>query len=99
MSEHNEEKENAVPVTVYTTVFCTYCHGAKNFLDQKGIPYDEVDLTGKNNFRNYLMELTGQRTVPQILIHGEPIGGYTDLLKLDQQGKLQEKLQQPANPE
>ena len=87
-----DDKQQTAPVKIYTTVFCSYCHGAKNFLQQKGIPYEEIDLTGKENFREFLSELTGRHTVPQILIHGEPVGGYTDLLQLDQEGDLESKL-------
>jgi len=88
------EKDTNAPVTIYTTVFCPYCHGAKKFFEQKGIPYEEIDLTGRDNFREFLVDLTGQRSVPQILIHGDPIGGYTDLLKLAETGELDERLEE-----
>ena len=79
-------------VKMYTTVFCTYCHNAKRLLDEKGIDYESIDLTNKPSFRDFLKDLTGQMTVPQILIHGTPIGGYTELLRLEQSGRLDEML-------
>jgi len=84
--------DNKTPVTVYTTIFCAYCHGAKRLLEEKGIPYEAIDLSGKPDVRQFLMEKTGRRSIPQILIHDIPIGGYTDLLQLDQSGKLDEML-------
>jgi glutaredoxin 3 len=84
--------DRKAPVTVYTTIFCPYCHGAKRLLEEKGIRYEAVDLSGKPNFRQFLIEKTGRRSIPQILIHDIPIGGYTELLQLAQSGKLDEML-------
>ena len=80
--------DSKAPVIVYTTIFCPYCHGAKRLLEEKGIPFEAIDLSGKPNFRQYLIEKTGRRSIPQILIHDIPIGGYTELLQLDQSVKL-----------
>jgi len=82
------------PVILYTTPFCSYCHAAKRLLEEQGIPYESVDIAGKENFREFLYHKTGRRTVPQILIHEIPIGGYTNLLALSQQGKLDSLLAQ-----
>ncbi|MCF7804590.1 MAG: glutathione S-transferase N-terminal domain-containing protein [Candidatus Marinimicrobia bacterium] len=87
----NENTESAV--TVYTTVFCPYCQGAKRLLDEKDIEYESVDLTGRDDFREFLVDLTGQRTVPQILIHGQPIGGFTELRALEQSGALDKMIE------
>jgi len=80
------------PVILYTTPFCPYCHAAKRLLDEQEIPYESVDLAGQKNFREFLYQKTGRRTVPQILVNGTPIGGYTNLLALSQQGKLDDLL-------
>ncbi len=79
-------------VTMYTTRWCGYCVRAKALLDKKGVPYDEVSLDEDPAFRQRLFELTGGWTVPQILIDGEPIGGYTELWRLDRAGLLDERL-------
>ena len=77
---------------MYTTQWCGYCVRAKALLDGKGIPYDEVSLDDDPAFRQRLLDLTGNWTVPQILIDGEPIGGYTELWRLDRDGRLDELL-------
>ncbi len=79
-------------IQIYTTRWCGYCVRAKALLDEKGIPYDEVPLDDDPGFRRNLFELTGGWTVPQILIGGTPIGGYTELRRLDESGTLDQQL-------
>jgi len=79
-------------IRVYTTQWCGYCVRAKTLLEAKGVPYEEVALDDEPGFRARLHELTGSWTVPQIVIDGEPIGGYTELWKLDRDGRLDERL-------
>ena len=75
-------------VIVYSTSWCQPCNFAKRLLDSKGIEYREIDIEEKGWSREDLFEITGGRTVPQIIIDEKPIGGYDDLLKLEQKGKL-----------
>lgn len=77
---------------MYTTQWCGYCVRAKALLDARGLPYEEIDLDDGAGFRARLHELTGGWTVPQILIGGKPIGGYTELWRLDREGLLDELL-------
>jgi glutaredoxin 3 len=77
-------------VTVYTTDPCSYCHAAKTLLDRRGIEYDEIPLARDPEGRAKLVETTGMMTFPQIIIDGEPIGGYTELAAADKAGKLEE---------
>jgi len=79
-------------VTLYTTVTCGYCVAAKHLLRKRGIPYEEVDVTGDRARRAWLLEATGRRTVPQIFIAGESIGGYDELAALDRAGELAKKV-------
>jgi glutaredoxin 3 len=79
-------------VQMYTTEWCGYCVRAKALLDSKGIGYDEIRLDDDPQFRQKLLELTGGWTVPQILIDDRPIGGYTELWRLDKSGSLDEQL-------
>lgn len=65
---------------------------AKALLDSRGIEYDEINLDSDDHFRQKLLDLTGGWTVPQILIDGRPIGGYTELWRLDKSGRLAEQL-------
>ena len=77
---------------MYTTPWCGYCRRAKTLLDGKGIPYEEIDLDADPAFRQTLFDLTSGWTVPQILVDGRPIGGYTELWRLDRDGRLDELL-------
>jgi glutaredoxin 3 len=61
-------------------------------LEGKGIPYEEILLDDEPDFRRRLHELTGGWTLPQILIDDAPIGGFTELWRLDKSGALDEKL-------
>ncbi len=79
-------------IQLYTTAWCGYCVRAKALLDRKGVPYEEIRLDEDAAFRQRLFELTGGWTVPQILIDGEPIGGYTELWRLDRAGLLDDRL-------
>lgn len=79
-------------ITVYSTKWCGYCVRAKALLDGKGLAYDEVDLGDDPSFRARLQELTGGWTVPQIVIDGRPVGGYTELWQLDKSGQLDQLL-------
>jgi glutaredoxin 3 len=75
-------------VQMYSTEWCGYCVRAKTLLESHGIPYEEISLDDDPDFRRRLMKLTGGWTVPQILIGGRPIGGYTELWQLDRSGEL-----------
>ena len=77
---------------MYTTRWCSFCTRAKTLLESKGLPFEEISLDDDPAFRQRLFELTGGWTVPQILIDGEPIGGYTELWQLDRSGRLDEGL-------
>ena len=79
-------------VRVYSTRWCGYCVRAKALLESKGIGYEEISLDDDPAFRKNLFDLTGGWTVPQILIDGRPIGGYTELWRLDRDGLLDDDL-------
>jgi glutaredoxin 3 len=79
-------------IRMYTTRWCGYCVRAKRLLEGKGLPYEEINLDEDPAFRQRLHELTGNWTVPQILIDERPIGGYTELWRLDRTGALDELL-------
>jgi glutaredoxin 3 len=76
-------------IQLYTTRWCGFCVRAKALLDSKGLEYEEVNLDDDPQFRAKLLDLTGGWTVPQILIDGRPIGGYTELRRLEGEGRLE----------
>ncbi|WP_116084775.1 glutaredoxin 3 [Tropicimonas sp. IMCC34011] len=76
-------------VEIYTTQTCGFCHAAKRLLKQKDVPFTEIDVTGDGEARERLMEKAGgRRTVPQIFIDGQGIGGFDELAGLEREGKL-----------
>ena len=80
-------------VKIYTTPYCPYCVRAKRLLERKGVAYEEIDVAGDDEARIALSERTGLRTVPQIFIGEEHVGGSDDLHALEQQGRLDALLQ------
>ncbi|MCW5891903.1 MAG: glutaredoxin 3 [bacterium] len=75
-------------VEVFTTPSCPYCVRAKRLLSERGIAYEEIDLSGDDALRADVMRRSGRRTVPQIFIDGASIGGYDELAALDGRGEL-----------
>jgi glutaredoxin len=66
---------------------------AERLLDNLGVDYEEIDVTNAPEVREQLVEETGQKTVPQIFIDGESIGGYDELNELHQNGQLEEMIE------
>jgi glutaredoxin 3 len=81
-------------VTVYSTAHCGFCSIAKTKLDQWDIPFDEVRIDNDAAAMKQFAELTnGARTVPQIIIDGKPIGGFSELTELHMGGELDELME------
>lgn len=71
-------------VIMYTTGICPFCTRAKMLLDKKGATYEEINLTQHPEQREEMLQkANGQRTVPQIFINDQHIGGCDDLYELD----------------
>jgi glutaredoxin 3 len=76
-------------VTIYTTMFCSYCRAAKRLLGEKGIDFTEIDVTMDPAKREEMIERAGGlRTVPQIFIGSRHVGGSDELYALEARGKL-----------
>jgi len=76
-------------VVVYSTRLCGFCTRAKMLLDEEAIPYREVDVSDDPEERAVLVERSGGlRTVPQIFIGSEHVGGFTELRALQRSGDL-----------
>jgi glutaredoxin 3 len=79
-------------VTVYTTDSCSMCSSAKMLLGRRNIAFQEINLARDPDGRTKLTELTGMVTFPQIVIEGESLGGFDQLLAADRAGRLSELL-------
>lgn len=81
-----------VNVQIYTKSYCPFCHRAKGLLDEYQVTYDETQLDEDPERFERLKEETGQKTVPQIFINGEFIGGCDELFELEESGELKTRL-------
>lgn len=82
-------------VEIYTKFLCPYCTRAKSLLKQKGVAFEEYDITtGGPKREEMLARANGRTTVPQIFIDGQHIGGCDDLTALERAGRLDPLLAQ-----
>jgi len=79
-------------IKMYTTSWCPWCQRAKRLLEEKGLSFEEINIEEIGMSRDELQKLTGGRSVPQIVIKNQPIGGFDDLYLLIHSGKLDEML-------
>ena len=75
-------------IKIFTKGYCSFCYAAKNLLAKRGLEFEEISLSGNSSAEQEMQQLTGRRTVPQILINNKPIGGYTELVEMDMDGEL-----------
>ncbi len=75
-------------ITIYTTSYCPYCVRAKDLLKRKGQSFQEINAEDDAAREEMIKKAGGRRTVPQIFINGQHIGGCDDLYALDKAGKL-----------
>ena len=79
-------------IVVYTTVACSFCRRVKELLDARSIPYREVELSRDSESRDELWRQTGMMSFPQVVIDGELLGGFRELVAADRSGYLSELL-------
>lgn len=75
-------------VVIYSKGNCPYCRLAKELLTQRNVAYEEIHIDNDADKQAEMIRLSGRRTVPQIFINDQPIGGYDDLAALAKSGKL-----------
>ncbi len=84
-------------VKIYSTGICSYCVRAKNLLGKLGVPFEEVRVDlDRAGLREMLEATNHARSVPQITIDGQPIGGFAELTELHMDGALDELMPPPA---
>ncbi|NEZ03370.1 glutaredoxin 3 [Wenzhouxiangella sp. XN201] len=79
-------------VLIYATATCPFCTAARNLLRDKGVTWTEIAVDADPDKREEMIERSGQRSVPQIFIGDEHLGGFDDLDALDQEGALDRML-------
>jgi alkyl hydroperoxide reductase subunit F len=79
-------------VTIYTIEGCPFCGKAKSFLEERAIPFEEIEAQPGSDLWKEMKQKTGSGSLPQILVGNEPIGGYSDLVNLEATGELRKKL-------
>ena len=80
-------------VEIYTKTFCGFCWRAKHLLDSKEIEYREISVDfGGEAKQEMIQRAEGKTTVPQVFIDGRHIGGCTELVALERDGRLDELL-------
>jgi len=85
-------------VVMYTLRGCRHCATARGLLKRLDLAFEERPVDGVTDFRGLLAERTGGRTVPQIVIRGEPVGGARDLARLQRRGVLRARVNGDAFP-
>lgn len=75
-------------IKIYGSEHCSYCTAARMLLKRKGVDYADVLISGASESREEMERLSGRRTVPQIFIDGQSIGGFDELHELEQSGEL-----------
>jgi glutaredoxin 3 len=77
-------------ITVYSTDPCSFCVRAKDLLERRGLPFEEINLAKDPVGRAQLVEATGMISFPQIVIGEKVVGGFRELVAADQTGRLEE---------
>ena len=80
-------------IIIYSKDICPFCVKAKEFFQIKGLSYKEINISSSIELQQEMLEKSnGRKTVPQIFINGNHIGGYDDLISADQSGELKDHL-------
>jgi glutaredoxin 3 len=92
-------EDTMAQVTIYTRDYCYYCQAAKELLGRKGVPFTEINTTGRPELRvEMLGRANGRTTVPQIFVGTVHVGGCDDLYALERAGRLDPLLAQEEEP-
>jgi len=86
LPKHPKQSE----VLLYSKDYCPYCVAAANLLTQKGVAFEEIDVTHDPKLQEEMFKRAAPRkTVPQIFIAGQAMGGFSDIKKLEDESKLE----------
>lgn len=98
---YDQEKEDKISgnVILYTKEGCRYCTMAKNLLDRLSISFEGIEIGNNLDLQKKLVDETGQTTVPYVFVKDHFIGGYSDLVEMNNNGKLLELAIEQSNNE
>jgi len=83
---------NKPSIIIYTTPYCGYCLRVKQFLNDQGLSFEEIEVDKDPDKMQEMISKTGRQSVPQIFINGKHIGGHDELFELKTKGQLDELL-------
>jgi glutaredoxin 3 len=75
-------------VILFSTDACAFCVHARTLLNKRGVDFEEIDLAGEPELQAELAAVTGRDSFPQIVVDGEPIGGFNELRAAERDGRL-----------
>ncbi|MGE3920693.1 MAG: glutaredoxin 3 [Gammaproteobacteria bacterium] len=79
-------------IIIYTKSYCPYCDRAKALLQSKGLSFKEISIEHDEKLREEMIAKSGRKTVPQIFINDQSVGGFDDLYALQKSGELDQLL-------
>jgi len=80
-------------IEIYTKVWCPYCRRTKAMLKSLGLDYTDYDITDNEELQQEMVERSGKKTIPQIFINDQNIGGYDSLIELVSSGGLDDMIE------
>lgn len=76
-------------ITLYTKDYCPFCHRARALLRSKGVSFTDIEIGFSQSMTQEMVKRSGgRRTVPQIFIGDQHVGGSDELVALERAGKL-----------
>ena len=75
-------------IILFSTDSCAFCAHARALLNKRGVDFEEVDLGGEPELQAELAGVTGSSSFPQIIVDGEPLGGFNELRAAERDGRL-----------
>jgi glutaredoxin 3 len=84
---------SALGIVMYVSGWCPYCQRARGLLTRKGVAFKEIDVGEDSKLREEMAARSGRRSVPQVFIGDQHVGGCDDLFALDASGELDRLIQ------
>ncbi len=75
-------------IVIYGNETCAHCAAARMLLTKKRLSFDDIKISGNDKLSEEMLRLSGSRSVPQIFINDQLIGGFDELFALDNRGDL-----------